>query len=73
MGADDEFEEGGKRGEGKDNEEREKDNDLDLEGFGLGFNLGFYRVLNGIFEGFLEGLGFRVLRGFWKDFLRVFV
>ena len=39
MGADDEFE-GGKRGEGEDNEEREKDNeerkkdnDLDLEGF----------------------------------------
>ena len=39
MGADDEFEEGGKMGEGEDNEEREKDNevrkkdnDLDLEG-----------------------------------------
>ena len=39
MGADDEFE-GGKRREGEDNEEREKDNkmrkkgnDLDLEGF----------------------------------------
>ena len=47
MGADDEFEEGGKRGEGEDNEDREKDNEerekdnkvrkkdnvLDLEGF----------------------------------------
>ena len=47
--------------------------DLGFLGFDLGFNLEFSRVLNEIFEGFLVGLGFRVLREFWKDFLRVSV